>query len=51
MKLVDEILMIRSRDGEALYLKGLALLSSGDSAATIDALEQALQVTEARDKK
>ena len=50
-KLAEEVLMIRQRDGEALYLKGCALLMAGDSAQAVQILGQALEITEARGKK
>lgn len=50
-KQADDVLMVRQRDSEALFLKGQALLMLGDSAQAIDLLEQALAITEARGKK
>lgn len=50
-KLAEEVLLIRRRDSEALYLKGCALLMTGDSAQAIEHLGKALEIIEARGKK
>lgn len=50
-KLVEEVLMIRQRDSEALYLKGCALLMAGDSTQAVELFGKALEITEARGKK
>lgn len=50
-KLAEEVLMIRQRDSEALYLKGSALLMMGDSAQAVEHLGKALEIIEARGKK
>jgi Flp pilus assembly protein TadD len=47
----EDVLMIRQLDGEALYLKGSALLMTGDSAMAVEILGKALEVTEAKGKK
>lgn len=49
--LVEEVLMIRQRDSEALYLKGCAVLMTGDSTQAIELLARALEINEARGKK
>ena len=51
LKNAEDVLMIRQQDGEALYLKGSALLMTGDSAKAVEQLGKALEVTEARGKK
>ena len=49
--LAEEVLMIRQRNSEALYLKGHALLMLGDSTQAIEFLDRALETIEARGKK
>lgn len=50
-KQTDEVLRIRQRDSEALFLKGQAALMLGDSAQAIELLEQALTIIDAKGKK
>ena len=42
--LVDGVLKIRPRDGEALYVRGLAYLAVGDSLAALSAWRTSLEV-------
>ncbi len=48
LKQAENVLKIRMRDSEALYLKGRSLLMSGDSARAVEVLEQALEIIEKR---
>ena len=51
LKVAEEVLMIRQRDGEALYLKGCALLMTGDSAKAALIFDKALDLIETKGKK
>lgn len=47
--IIDRVLAINPREGEALYLKGLILLAEGDSTGAAVILKEALEI--AMDKK
>ena len=43
--LLDGVLVIRPKDGESLYLRGLAYLAVGDSLAALEAWRTSLEIT------
>lgn len=45
VQLIDTVLAIKPRLGEALYLKGMASAILSDSAAAVEALAKALEIT------
>lgn len=45
MASIENILMFRPRDGEALYLKGKGLLLQGDTLQAAEILEKALEIS------
>jgi Tfp pilus assembly protein PilF len=49
--LVDDVLAINPRSGEALYLKGITLLNAGDSAQAITQFQIALKQSLDRDSR
>lgn len=49
--LLDKILAIKPREGEALYLKGVTLLESNDTAAAIGKFQKALELEFSKGKK
>lgn len=49
--LIDNVLAIKPRQSEALYLRGMCSLASGDSTVAIERFQKALDLTFARDKK
>lgn len=42
--LVDAVLAIKPREGEALYLKGVIQMERGDTAAALDTFQRALEI-------
>lgn len=50
-QLVDAVLAIKPRSGEALFLKGMILIPQGDTAAAIDLFEKALEYNREKSQK
>ncbi len=50
-ELIDNILAIKPRQGEALYLKGVTLLEQNDTAQAVEIFQKVLQFTLLKGKK
>lgn len=49
-KLLDAVLAIKPREGEAIYLRGVSLLHAGDTVAAIDAFARAIDIGLSREE-